>query len=124
MATAPVVDGAGAHVMPMETIKFENGPKTYRIQFDIVAPPPAVAQKAGIVKNYAPKPQHTVGSIRITEITDGVGDDGEKKVVNFARGFDTLAQARTGASEYAKRIVREKMTPKVAAVEPPVDPAV
>jgi hypothetical protein len=66
-----------------------------------------------------------VGSIRIAEITDGVGDDGEKKVVNFARGFDTLAQARTGASEYAKRIVREKMTPKVAAVEPPpVEPAV
>lgn len=105
--------------MPMETMKFENGPKTYRIQFDIVVPPPAVFQKPGITKNYAPKPQHMVNSIRITEITEGVGDDGEKKVVNFARGFDTLAQARTGAGEYAKRIVREKMTPKPAATETP-----
>ncbi len=108
--------------MPMETQKFENGPRTYRIQFDVVAPPPAAAQKPGITKNYAPKPQHTVGSIRITEITDGVGDNGQKKNLNFARGFDTLAQARTGASEYAKRIIREQMTPKVAAaVVPPVE---
>jgi hypothetical protein len=108
----------------METQKFENGPKTYRIQFEIVAPPPAAAQKPGITKNYAPKPQHTVGSIRITEITEGVGDDAQKKVINFGRGFDTVAQARTGAGEYAKRIVREQMTPKVAAAAAPDAPAV
>ena len=109
--------------MPMETLKFENGPKTYRIQFEIVAPLPAAFQKPGIVKSYAPKPQHTVASIRITEITEGVGDDGSKKTLNFARGFDTVAQARTGAGEYAKRIVREQMTPKLTLV-PPAEPAV
>lgn len=109
--------------MPMETVKFENGPKTYRIQFDVVAPLPAAFQKPGIVKSYAPKPQFQVASIRITDVTEGVGDDGEKKTVNFARGFDTLAQARTGATEYGKRMVREKMTPKLTLV-PPTEPTV
>jgi hypothetical protein len=108
--------------MPMETLKFENGPRTYRIQFDVVAPLPAAIQKPSITKNYGPKPQHTVGSIRITEITEGVGDDGQKKNLNFSRGFDTVAQARTGAGEYAKRIVREQMTPKVAAAPPAETP--
>ena len=99
--------------MPMETFEFVNGAQKYRIQFDIVAPPPAVAApKAGITKSYAPKPQHKVASIRITEITEGVGDDGPRKNINFARGFDTVAQARVGAGEYAKRIVREQMAPK------------
>jgi hypothetical protein len=108
----------------METQKFENGPKTYRIQFEVVAPPPAVAQRQGITKSYAPKPQHTVPSIRVTEITEGVGDNGQKKVINFGRGYDTLAQARTGATEYAKRIIREKMTekPAPAPVPEPVPP--
>lgn len=100
--------------MPMETLSFVNGAQTYRIQFDIVAPPPAAFVKPGITKSYAPKPQHTVASIRITEITEGVGDDGPKKNINFARGFDTVAQARVGAGEYAKRIVREQMAPKPA----------
>lgn len=108
--------------MPMETSKFENGPRTYRIQFDIVAPPPGPAQKPGFNKNPGLKPQFTVAAIRITEITEGLGDNGEKKVVNFARGYDTLGQARTGASEYAKRIVREKMTPKPAADQEPAAP--
>jgi len=107
--------------MPMETSKFENGPRTYRIQFDIVVPPPGPAQKPGTFNKNLSKPQFTVASIRITEITDGVGDNGEKKVVNFGRGYDTLGQARTGAGEYAKRIVREKMTPK--PVTDPVPPA-
>lgn len=108
--------------MPMETSKFENGPRTYRIQFDIVVPPPGPAQKPGFNKNIN-KPQFTVAAIRITEITDGVGDNGQKKVVNFARSYDTLGQARIGASEYAKRIVREKMTPKPeAAPAPTPDP--
>jgi hypothetical protein len=102
----------------METFEFINGAQTYRIQFDIQAPPPAAFQKPGIVKSYAPKPQHKVPSIRITEITQGVGDDGPKLNVNFGRGFDTVAQARTGAGEYAKRMVREKMAPKPAQPDP------
>jgi hypothetical protein len=103
----------------METFEFVNGAQKYRIQFDIVAPPPSAFPKQGFVKSYAPKPQFKVASIRITEITEGVGDDGPRKNLNFGRGFDTLAQARTGAGEYAKRIVREQMAPKPAAVVAP-----
>ena len=105
--------------MPMETFEFLNGAQKYRIQFDIVAPPPAAFQKPGLVKSYAPKPQHKVATIRIVEITEGVGDDGPRKNINFARGFDTVAQARTGAGEYAKRIVREQMAPKPVATPDP-----
>lgn len=100
--------------MPMETFEFVNGVQTYRIQFDIVAPPPSAFPKPGLVKSYAPRPQFTVPNIRITEITECVGEDGPRKVLNFARGFDTVAQARVGAGEYAKRIVREQMAPKPA----------
>jgi hypothetical protein len=96
----------------METFEFVNGAQTYRIQFDIVAPPPSAFPKPGFVKSYAPKPQFTVATIRITEVTAGVGDDGPRKSLNFSRGFDSVAQARTGAGEYAKRIVREQMAPK------------
>lgn len=101
--------------MSSETMKFENGVRTYRIQFEIVAPPPTPPRRPGEGKSYGPKPQFQVATIRVTEITEGVGDDGQKKSINFGRGFDTLAQARTGAGEYAKRIVREQMTPKPAA---------
>lgn len=104
--------------MPMETSKFENGPRTYRIQFEIVAPPPSAAPKPGYNK-FGTKPQFTVAAIRITEITEGLGDDGQKKNLNFGRSYDTLGQARTGANEYAKRIVREQMTPKPAAEPQP-----
>lgn len=105
--------------MPMETFEFVNGAQKYRIQFDIVAPPPAAAApKVGLTNSYVPKPQHKVASIRITEITEGVGDDGPRKNINFARGFDTVAQARVGAGEYAKRIVREQMAPKPVPVPP------
>ena len=101
--------------MSSETMKFENGERTYRIQFEIVAPPPTVAKRPGdYSKSYGPKPQFQVATIRVTETTESVGDEGQKKSINFGRGFDTLAQARTGASEYAKRIVREQMTPKPA----------
>jgi hypothetical protein len=117
MATAPVVDTTGAQVMPMETFEFVNGEQKYRIQFDIAAPPGSIP-KPGIVKSYAPKPQHKVATIRIVEITEGVGDDGPRKNINFSRGFDTVAQARVGAGEYAKRIVREQMAPKPVPVEP------
>ena len=110
--------------MPSETIKFENGPRTYRIQFEVVAPPPTPPHKAGTFKPYAPKPQFTVASIRVTEVTEGIGDSGQKLSANFGRGFDSLAQARTNATEYAKRMVREKMTPKpevLLAAEPPAE---
>lgn len=100
--------------MPSETLKFENGPATYRIQFEIVAPPPAPPKVRG---TYTPPLQFKVASIRVTELMADPNQEGQKKVINFGRGFDTLAQARTGASEYAKRIVREQMTPK------PVKPA-
>ncbi|MGE5625396.1 MAG: hypothetical protein ACM3ZT_07600 [Bacillota bacterium] len=101
--------------MPMEIFEFVNGAQTYRIQFDIVAPPPSAHPKPGFTRNFGLKPQFTVASIRIVEITQGVGEDGPKKTLNFARSFDTVAQARTGAGEYAKRIVREQMAPKPAA---------
>ena len=101
--------------MPNETIKFENGPKTYRIQFEVVVPPPTPPHKPGTFKAYAPKPQFTVASIRVTDVTEGVGDAGQKLTANFGRGYDSLAQARSNATEYAKRLVREKMTPKPAA---------
>lgn len=109
--------------MPSENVQFENGPLTYRFQFEIVAPPPAPPIRPGTYNKSGLRPQFTVASIRITEITEGVGDDGAKKNLNFGRSFDTLAQARTGASEYAKRIVREQMTPKPAEPVPPADPA-
>ena len=55
-----------------------------------------------------------MASIRVTEVTEGIGDAGQKLTANFGRGYDSLAQARTNATEYAKRMVREKMTPKPA----------
>lgn len=111
--------------MPAETVFFENGAQTYRIQYDIVAPPPSPPKKKGEYQPYAPPAEFKVASIRVTEVTEGVGDDGPRKVINFGRGFATLAQARTGASEYAKRIIREQMAPKPApAAAPPAAPAV
>jgi hypothetical protein len=101
--------------MPNETTRFENGPLSYRIQFEIVAPPPSPPVKPGTFQKHVSVAQFKVPSIRITEITEGVGDSGQKLLVNFGRGYDSVAQARTGANEYAKRMVREKMTPKPAA---------
>lgn len=104
--------------MPMEAFEFVNGAQKFRIQFDIVAPPPAAFQKPGLVRSYTPQPQHTVASIRITEITEGLGDDGPRKNLNFGRSFDSVAQARTVAGEYAKRIARDQMAPKLDPVPP------
>lgn len=98
--------------MPSETTRFENGPLTYRIQFEIVAPPPSPPVKPGTFSKHVTVGQFKVATIRITEITEGVGDAGKKLAVNFGRSFDSLVQARTGANEYAKRMVREKMTPR------------
>ena len=103
---------ASRTAMSSETIKFQNGESTYRIQFEVVAPPPVAAKRPGEHKPYAPKLQFQVASIRVTDVSESVGDAGQKKSINFGRGYDTLAQARTGATEYAKRIVREQMTPK------------
>ena len=106
--------------MPSETVKFENGAQTYRIQFEVVAPPPAPPKVRG---TYAPPLQFKVASIRVTELMANPAEEGQKKIINFARGFDTLAQARTGATEYAKRIVREQMTPKPVKPVKPAEPA-
>jgi hypothetical protein len=110
--------------MPAETSFFENGAQTYRIQYEIVAPPPSPPKKKGEYQPYAPPAEFKVAIIRVTETTEGVGDDGPRKTINFGRGFATLAQARTGASEYAKRIIREQMAPKPAPAAPSATPAV
>ncbi|HEX2667748.1 MAG TPA: hypothetical protein VHP13_05195 [Gammaproteobacteria bacterium] len=102
--------------MSRETFEFVDGVRTYRIQFDIMAPPPPAFQKQELAKSRrTPKPQFVVTNIRITEITKGIGADAPRKNPKFTRGFDTLAQARTGAGEYAKRIVREQMAAKPPA---------
>ena len=98
--------------MPAETTTFQHGPDTFRIQFDIIVPPAAAAKKPGEIKGYAPKPQYRVQSIRIREMGDHLGDNARKLNVNFDRGFDSLGAARSNATEFAKRVVREKMTPK------------
>jgi len=102
--------------MSSETVSFQNGAETFRIQFDIVPPPPVPARPVGAPRSFAPGPKFQVATIRVTDVTEGVGDDGRKKSINFSRSFDTLAQARTGATEYAKRIIREQMRPKTDPV--------
>jgi hypothetical protein len=103
----------------METFKFKNGTRTYRIQFQIVSPPPAAFQKPAHTGDPRPKLKHTVDSIRVVEITEGIGDKAQKRTLNFNRDFPTLGQARTRAGEYAKRIVREQMTPNPGAMSTP-----
>lgn len=100
--------------MPMETFKFEYGTRTYRIQFQIVSPPSLAFQRLGFTGNSKPKPRHTVDSIRVVEITEGIGDKAQKRTLHFKRDYPTLGQARTRAGDYAKRIVRDQMTPKPA----------
>jgi len=100
--------------MSSETTTFQNGVENFRIQFEIVPPPPAPPRDPNMPRGFSNAGKFQVASIRITDISEGVGDEGRKKLVNFGRGYDTLAQARTGATEYAKRIVREQMTPKAA----------
>lgn len=109
--------------MSSETVQFEHGTQTYRIQYDVVAPPPQLVKRPGELRGYAPPPEFKVASIRVTETTEGLGDDGPMQILMFGRGFTTLAQARTGANEYAKRIIREQLARKLAAV-PAATPAV
>src|SRR5579864_6014779 len=110
---------AARTAMSSETVRHQQGEEVFRIQFEIVAPPPVKPTPAGEIKKYAPKPQFKVAQIRVTDVSEGVGDNGRKKLVNFDRGFDTLSQARNGATEFAKRVIREKMGPPktAAAVE-------
>lgn len=100
--------------MSSETTTFQNGAENFRIQFEIVPPPPAPPRDPNMPRGFNNAGKFQVASIRITDITEGVGNEGRMKSVNFGRGYDTLAQARTGATEYAKRIVREQMAPKAA----------
>ena len=100
--------------MPSETTTFQNGAENFRIQFEIVAPPPPPPRDPNMPRGMSNAGKFKVASIRITDISEGVGENGRVKTVNFGRGYDTLAQARTGAGEYAKRIIREQMAPKPA----------
>jgi hypothetical protein len=109
--------------MSSETVRHQQGEEVFRIQFEIVAPPFVAPTPKGEIKKYAPKPQFKVASIRVTEVSESVGDNGRKKLVNFDRGFDTLAQARNGATEFAKRVIREKMGPPKAAAPAEAAPA-
>ena len=104
--------------MPMETFKFEYGERIYHIQFQIVSPLPAAVRSPGFTGDARPKPRHSVDNIRIVEITEGVGDKAQRRTLNFKRDFDTVGQARTRASEFAKRMVRDQMTPKLDPVPP------
>lgn len=105
--------------MEIQSYQHESG-ANFRIQFDIIVPPPAVVVPKGTFKPYAPKPQFRVNGIRIAEI------DGQlrKKAVQFDRSYDSLAAARSQAGEYAKRIVRENMIAKPAAQTEPAEPTV
>ncbi len=105
---------ASRTAMSSETTTFQNGAENFRIQFEVVAPPPPPPRDPNMPRGMSNAGKFQVASIRITDITEGVGDDGRKKNVTFGRGYDTLAQARTGATEYAKRIIREQMAPKAA----------
>jgi hypothetical protein len=95
--------------MSSETAQFQSGKNSYRIQFEIISPPAAAAKRPGFLKSYAPKPQHRVSKIRITEL----GESHRKFSVNFDRGYESAARARAATTEYAKRIVRQKMPSKV-----------
>lgn len=100
--------------MPMESFKFVYGERTYHIQFQIVSPLPAAVRNPRSTGDARPKPRHSVDDIRVVEITEGVGDKAQRRTLRFQRDFDTLGQARTRASEFAKRMVRDQMTPNPA----------
>jgi hypothetical protein len=97
--------------MSSETAQFQDGKNSYRIQFEIDSPRVAVTIRPGSLKSYAPKPQHRVSKIRITEL----GEGHRKFSVNFDRSYESAARARAATTEYAKRMVRQKMTPRKIA---------
>lgn len=98
--------------MTMESFEFVSGAQSFRVQFDIVAPVAAVLQQPGPAWGYMPNLQYTVANVRIVETTLGLGDEGPRKELDFARSFDTAAEARAAAAEYARRIVRQQMASK------------
>jgi len=97
--------------MSSESIQFQNGKNSYRIQFEIVSPAAVAAMRSGSLKSHAPKPLHRVSKIRITEL----GEDHRKFSVNFDRGYESAARARAATTEYAKRVVQQKMPPRKVA---------
>ncbi|HEX5340233.1 MAG TPA: hypothetical protein VFX47_05085 [Gammaproteobacteria bacterium] len=96
--------------MPSEMLNFQHEFGTFRIQFEIIAPPPAAVRPKNAIKTYSPPPKFRVNGIRITEVVEEAGE-GRKKTLQYGRDFESLAQARSQAGEYAKRIVREQMGP-------------
>lgn len=96
--------------MPTEMLNFQHEFGIFRIQFEIVPPPPAAVRPPNAIKVYTPPPKFRVNGIRITEVVEE-GSEGRKKTLQYAREFESLAQARSQAGEYAKRIVREQMGP-------------
>jgi hypothetical protein len=96
--------------MPSEMLNFQHEFGNFRIQFEIIAPPPAAVRPKNAIKVYTPPPKFRVNGIRITEVVEAAGE-GRKKTLQYGRDFESLAQARSQAGEYAKRIVREQMGP-------------
>lgn len=96
--------------MPSEMLNFQHEFGTFRIQFEIIAPPAAAVRPKNEIKVYTPPPKFRVNGIRITEVLEE-GSEGRKKTMQYGRDFESLVQARSQAGEYAKRIVREQMGP-------------
>ncbi|MGH8371549.1 MAG: hypothetical protein ACRETO_02300 [Gammaproteobacteria bacterium] len=96
--------------MASEMLNFQHEFGTFRIQFEIIPPPPAAKRPKDAIKVYTPPPKFRVNGIRITEVVEE-GTEGRKKSLQYGRDFESLAQARSQAGEYAKRIVREQMGP-------------
>src|SRR5690348_17541515 len=86
---------ASRTTMSSETTTFQNGAENFRIQFEVVAPPPPPPRDPNMPRGMSNAGKFQVASIRITDITEGVGDDGRKKNVNFGRGYDTLDRKST-----------------------------
>ena len=94
--------------MPIEMLNFQHESGTFRIQFEIIPPLAAAPRPKDAIKTYSPPPKFRVNSIKITEVVEE-GSEGRKKSLQYGRDFESLAQARSQAGEYAKRIVREQM---------------
>ena len=102
--------------MSSETVQFEHGPQTYRIQYEVLAPPPRLVKRMSQIPHFMPPPEFKVASIRVTEITVGVQSTSAMQTLIFGRGYPTPAQARSGATAYAKRIIREQLARKLVAL--------
>ena len=110
--------------MTNESSQFTNGADNFLIEFAITPPPAAVAPEPSAVKTYAPKPLYRIARINIREIGTHIGENGRKQGLNFDRGFETLDQARSAATEYAQQIVRDRMPSRKATVSVVTKPAI